>query len=93
MLQKCANPDCTAPFRSLHEGKLFLAETLTPETEANFDVNRRKMRKREHFWLCAVCSTLFTLHFDATRGMLTVPITKGVVRRPPVPQPAYANIA
>jgi len=77
MLHKCANPGCTVPFRSLREGKLFLAETFMPET-AEFDGNRRKLRKREHFWLCAACSLHFTLHFDASRGMLTVPITNAI---------------
>ena len=64
MLQKCANPACTAPFRSLHEGKLFVAESFTSDLDG-FDGNRRKTRKREHFWLCGACSAQFTLHFDA----------------------------
>jgi len=75
MLQKCANPGCTVPFRSLHEGKLFLAETIAGDNEANFDPNRKRIRKREHFWLCAACSTHFTLHFDSTLGMMTVPLS------------------
>ena len=75
MLQKCANPSCFVPFRSLREGKLFLAETL-PQDPSRFDGERRKLRKREHFWLCDVCSTHFTLRFDAERGMLTVPLTE-----------------
>jgi len=74
MLQKCANPSCTAPFRSLREGKLFLAETLPQDSSQPFDGNRRKMRHREHFWLCNDCATQFTLRFDAERGMLTVPL-------------------
>jgi hypothetical protein len=80
MLHKCANPGCTVPFRSLHEGKLFLAETFTPDMDG-FDGNRRKIRKREHFWLCEACSAHFTLHFDASRGMLTVPISNTTGRR------------
>ena len=75
MLQKCANPSCTAPFRSLREGKLFLAETTPQEASHPFDGARRKMRRREHFWLCDTCSAHFTLCFDAERGMLTVPLT------------------
>jgi len=75
MLQKCANPSCTAPFRSLREGKLFLAETLPQDSNQPFDGNRRKVRRREHFWLCDACSTHLTLRFDAERGMLTVPLT------------------
>ena len=75
MLQKCANPSCTAPFRSLREGKLFLAETLPQDPSQPFDGERRKVRRREHFWLCDACFPHFTLRFDAVRGMLTVPLT------------------
>jgi hypothetical protein len=91
MLHKCANPGCSVPFRSLHEGKLFLAETCMPDTDG-FDGNRRKVHKREHFWLCAACSAHFTLHFDATRGMLTVPIKNTVGRCGGVVQ-AFASTA
>jgi hypothetical protein len=75
MLHKCANPTCTVPFRSLREGKLFLAETLPSDLNTNFDGNRRKVRRREHFWLCDSCSAHFTLRFDSTQGMLTVPLS------------------
>src|SRR5271156_5472424 len=70
MLHKCANPACTVPFRSLREGKLFLAETFPSDLNAAFDGNRRKLRRREHFWLCDVCSVHFTLRFDNALGML-----------------------
>jgi hypothetical protein len=75
MLHKCANPACSAPFRSLREGKLFVAETFPSELNASFDGNRRKVRRREHFWLCNACSAQFTLRFDANLGMLTVPLS------------------
>lgn len=74
MLHKCANPACPVPFRSLHEGKLFLAETFPSDLNAAFDGTRRKLRRREHFWLCDACSMAFTLRFDTTLGMLTVPL-------------------
>jgi hypothetical protein len=74
MLHKCANPTCTVPFRSLREGKLFLAETFPSSSTSSFDGSRRKLRRREHFWLCDVCSEHFTLRFDPTLGMLTVPL-------------------
>jgi len=90
MLQKCANPGCTVPFRSLHEGKLFLAETFTPDPEEDADGRGRKIRKREHFWLCAACSCHFTLHLDPSHGMLTVPIS-GAMRRAPMGRAAYAS--
>lgn len=78
MLQKCANPSCSAPFRSLREGKLFLAESFPPESAHLLPRLSPKIRRREHFWLCEVCSAQFTLHFDAERGMLTVPINQHV---------------
>jgi hypothetical protein len=67
MLQKCANPTCTAPFRSLREGKLFLTENYVPEGSDG-------KLKREHFWLCTSCSLQFTLGFDEKHGMVTVPL-------------------
>jgi len=81
MLHKCANPSCTVPFRSLREGKLFLAETLPPDGNGVFDGNRRKLRRREHFWLCDTCSSHFTLRFDTTQGMLTVPLNERASQR------------
>lgn len=93
MLQKCANPGCTVPFRSLHEGKLFLAETFASDLDSAFDGNRRKTRKREHFWLCDACSALFTLHFDAVLGMLTIPLGERVALRSPMSRAALANSA
>ena len=75
MLQKCANPTCAVPFLSLRECKLFLAETL-PSEQGAFDGNRRKVHRREHFWLCDACAAHFTLRFDSTQGMMTVPLNE-----------------
>jgi hypothetical protein len=75
MLHKCANPACSVPFRSLREGKLFLAETCPSDLNASFDGNQRKLRRREHFWLCGSCAAYFTLRLDAALGMLTVPLS------------------
>ena len=89
MLHKCANPVCTVPFRSLREGKLFLAETL-PLDDSAFDPSRRKIRRREHFWLCDACAAHFTLRLDPTLGMLTVLLT-GRAHLPPLAHAAAAN--
>jgi hypothetical protein len=75
MLHKCANPSCMVPFRSLREGKLFLAETLHSDLSPEFDGQRRRLRRREHFWLCDACAAHFTLRFDPALGMLTVPLS------------------
>jgi hypothetical protein len=82
MLQKCANPACTVPFRSLREGRLFLAETYPSQSEAAANGRRRQQhRRREHFWLCDSCSSHFTLRFDTNHGMLTVPLSKNAEPR------------
>ncbi|HXY77267.1 MAG TPA: hypothetical protein VEH47_00520, partial [Candidatus Acidoferrales bacterium] len=46
-----------------------------------FNGNRRKLRRREHFWLCDACSAHFTLRFDNSLGMLTVPISERIGSR------------
>jgi len=81
MLQKCANPSCAVPFRSLREGKLFLAEIHPPDSESATNGNRRKGWRREHYWLCQACSCHFTLQFDTNRGMITVPLRAGLEPR------------
>ena len=86
MLQKCANPACTAPFRSLREGKLFLAEMHRPRNQVYTVENVRKLR-HEHFWLCESCSSHFTLRFDDDRGMMTVPLAENSRQSLPVARP------
>jgi hypothetical protein len=81
------------PFRSLHEGKLFVAESFTNDLDSGFDGNRRKSRKREHFWLCGPCSEQFTLHFDSTLGMLTLPLSERTGPRLIATRSAMANSA
>ena len=76
MLRKCANPACTVPFRSLREGKLFLAEAFSDDAETAANSGRRKQPRREHFWLCQACSCHFTLRFDSELGMMTVPLRR-----------------
>lgn len=75
MLQKCANPSCTVPFRSLREGKLFLAEIHPNQDDPHLNSNRRRAWRREHYWLCQACSSHFTLRFDTDHGMVTVPLS------------------
>jgi hypothetical protein len=68
--------DVHGPLPVPSRGKLFLAETFTSDLSAAFDGNRRKLRRREHFWLCDACSSHFTLRFDPTHRMLTVPLSE-----------------
>jgi len=73
MLHKCANPDCTHPFRKLSEGKLFLVETEAGKArnpKASWDGTSG--HHLEYFWLCAGCSQVMTLTYEKARGVVAV---------------------
>ncbi len=86
MLHKCANPACPSLFRSLNLGKLFLLQREHGEALTSMIAPRsrreRSLRRIERYWLCDVCSSVFTLAFERGRGMITVPLP---ARNPLVP--------
>lgn len=51
MLNRCLNPNCSALFRYLYEGRIFTVERFV--TSANGDKTERQL---EHYWLCGRCS-------------------------------------
>jgi hypothetical protein len=51
VVQKCANPSCSATFRRLGEGRLFAAEAA----------GDGRSRRLEYFWLCNSCSRTMTV--------------------------------
>jgi hypothetical protein len=78
MLSKCANPDCSASFRYLHQGKLFRIETA-----ANLDRRRptlgsdndkkKPLRRLEFYWLCEDCAKNMTVILDKETGVCVRP--------------------
>ncbi len=50
MVGQCANFPCTAIFRSLHKGKLFV---IAPQESSQ--------RRLNHIWLCEECSQTVTV--------------------------------
>jgi hypothetical protein len=75
VLHKCANPNCTSPFRKLSEGKLFLVDTQPLE-----DVDTKRARWKgqathriEYYWLCDRCAFALTLSYEKGRGVVAVP--------------------
>ena len=60
MLEKCANPACSAKFLRLREGKLFVAEF---EAEGTGRVSRH-WRQFEYFWLCSSCCRTMTVTIE-----------------------------
>ena len=56
MVSKCANPDCSAPFRYLHEGRIFALRAGTP-----VQLGECSERVIERYWLCNACCVTKTL--------------------------------
>jgi hypothetical protein len=74
MLHKCANPNCTSPFRKLSQGKLFLVDTPLEGSDARRAQWKVQAKKRvEYYWLCDQCSFALTLSYEKGRGVVAVP--------------------
>jgi hypothetical protein len=85
MVAKCANPDCSATYRYLHEGKLFVFETKPeaplPESPIDPDYAGRSQTP-QYFWLCSSCCCAMTLQPDEDHGAT-------VVRKQPAPRNVF----
>ena len=55
MVSKCANPACVAPFRYLHEGRIFTVDVKAAEHRPGGESNV------ERYWLCSKCCDSMTL--------------------------------
>jgi hypothetical protein len=96
MLSKCANPDCSARFRYLHDGKIFrvdfeahphLRRAQLPEPSAGIPVIRSgarllsgEARPAEYFWLCSACSEQMTLAVKAD-SVILLPLAQAFAQR------------
>jgi hypothetical protein len=65
MLVKCTNPSCSASFRYLRDGRLFLLER-DPTLWSS------KSNRVEYFWLCHRCSSEMTLRLREDGTVVTV---------------------
>lgn len=84
MLSKCANPQCTASFQYLREGKLFQIDSEAGNGRSGGPQlvdQKRPTRHIEYFWLCGPCSSQMTLAFEKGKGVVTVPLGKVVALR------------
>ena len=66
MVQKCANPSCSATFHRLGDGRLFVVEA----SEAN------SSRKLQYFWLCNSCRQTMTVAAKKGSGSVVVPLAR-----------------
>ena len=64
MLSKCANPECSEPFRYLHQGKIFC---LIPPKVAASSYGLLDFLY-ERFWLCDRCSKEMKVTWDGVRA-------------------------
>jgi len=55
----CANPKCTAEFKRLGEGRLFI-QRINPKSNAN-------RLQQKAIWLCNRCARHFEVAFDDSR--------------------------
>jgi hypothetical protein len=65
MISNCANPECSKPLHYLRDGKIFLLQFRSAETQ--------NAKRVEHFWLCGVCSAKYDVR-QAAAGVEVVPL-------------------
>lgn len=73
MVKTCANPECGAAFKYLHEGKLFVFEA-DEQAQPNGGEFGRGPQATRFFWLCSVCSRAMTISVSPRRAATLVPI-------------------
>jgi len=70
MLEKCANPACTATFRRLRDGRVFVTEV-----EADYRSSASGgSRQRQYFWLCNSCCRTMTVIAEKGKRAQVVPL-------------------
>ncbi len=80
MLHKCANPDCSQPFKYFRHGKLF-----SFEMESRSGIPEKSKKSRKMLWLCERCARRMTLKFVKGNGLVVVPLEphrRGVAIKP-----------
>lgn len=70
MVEKCVNPECSASFRYLREGRVFVTEV---EGDARTEGKARPGRFG-YVWLCKSCCREMTVVVEKGQGMKVVPL-------------------
>jgi hypothetical protein len=75
MVQKCANPACSSPFRNLRKGRVFVKEVESnPEGS-----NKSRSRHLEYFWLCDACCRSMTVIAEKGNGVRIAPLPASAI--------------
>ncbi len=78
MIAKCANPDCSKPFRYLHEGRLFV---MSSSSKKSREIGRDS--RVEYAWLCHDCAATLAVQFETGKGLRVVPLGSTAEARDP----------
>jgi hypothetical protein len=77
MLKKCANPQCTASFMHLGQGRLFrLERNFAKVADSNLDSYKKHPAALEHIWLCDKCAGTMTVAVDRKRIVRVIPLVR-----------------
>ena len=71
MLSNCANPLCSAPFRTLKKGRLVVLDLRQPAL--NGTLTEADVKDFEPFWLCENCCDRFTILVKPGRECVCIP--------------------
>lgn len=70
MVNKCANPACSATFRSLRAGKLFVKAV----EDHSYSNGSGRSRQLHYLWLCSSCCRTMTVVADKGKGITIAPL-------------------
>lgn len=71
MLDKCLNPVCSAKFRTLRDGRVFVKEVDGGGREGNGSPRSHKLA---YFWLCGSCCRTMTVIVQDGKGVRAMPL-------------------
>ena len=71
MVEKCLNPMCTAKFRTLRDGRVFVREIEDSPSEGG----RKLPHKLAYFWLCGSCCRTMTVVTEKGTGVHTMSLS------------------
>lgn len=74
MVNHCANPICHKPLHYLREGKVFRF------SHKNSSAKPGAPPRLEHYWLCGVCASEWTLASDGDSGVKMLKIRRNKFR-------------
>jgi hypothetical protein len=80
MISHCANPDCAQPFHYLRGGHLYRFDITSPTRPCadvpNAICTLKPSRATVFFWLCAPCSSSYSLSFNFHDGIEIVQLSR-----------------